>query len=278
MNDITAIILTKNEEINIKDCILSIKPYVKRIVIIDSNSTDQTVTICQKLGADVFINEYHYYSKQFNWGILNTNIETEWILRIDADERFTHELWIEIQKKIEFKDPKLTGISIEAWLYFLGKKIKFGISNKRKIMLFKSKHGYIEDIKRDAHTILTSGKVYYCTNKFIHKDFKSIASYIDRYNKYSTFEVEDYLNHNSYGNSFLSIDKLISKKRRRKYNIYYKSPMFLRAWLWFIYNYYFKLGFLDGERSKIFHFLECYWYRYLVDIKLLERIKNEDIK
>src|SRR5690554_5493250 len=98
MLDITAIILTKNEEINVEKCIKSITNYVKRVVVIDSGSTDDTVTIAKNNGAQVYTNKYEYYAQQFNWGIQNTNITTEWILRIDADERFTLDLWQEISK------------------------------------------------------------------------------------------------------------------------------------------------------------------------------------
>lgn len=55
-----------------------------------------------------------------------------------------------------------------------------------------------------------------------------------------------------------------------KFGLYYKMPKFIRAWMWFVYNYYFRLGFLDGKEGYIYHFLECYWYRYLVDAKIYE--------
>src|SRR5690554_5478128 len=98
--DITAIILTKNEEKNISDCILSIIDRVKRIVIVDSYSEDRTIEIAKAYDVDIYQNKYNYYAQQFNWGINNATVNTEWILRIDADERFTNEVWNEIEKKI----------------------------------------------------------------------------------------------------------------------------------------------------------------------------------
>ena len=92
MADVTAIILTKNEEKNIRACLESISGFVKRTVVVDSGSEDNTVETAKALGADVYENPFCYYAQQFNWGLNNTGIQTEWALRLDADERFTPEL------------------------------------------------------------------------------------------------------------------------------------------------------------------------------------------
>ena len=89
MIDLTAIILTKNEELNIADCINSIKDLAKRIIVIDSFSADRTVEIAEGLGAEVRKHEFINYSKQFLYGLNETDIRTAWVLRIDADERLT---------------------------------------------------------------------------------------------------------------------------------------------------------------------------------------------
>ena len=89
MLDCTAIILTFNEESNIEQCILSILDFCSRIVLVDSFSTDSTVEIARRMGCDVYFHKFDNYSKQFNYGLKNTGIDTEWVLRIDADERLT---------------------------------------------------------------------------------------------------------------------------------------------------------------------------------------------
>jgi len=77
-------------------------------------------------------------------------------------------------------------------------------------------------------------------------------------------------------------DPQIQKQRRRKFGVYYKTPKFIRAWLWYVYNFYFKFGFLDGVEGYIFHYFECYWYRYLVDAKIYEYetkgVKMDELK
>jgi len=278
MADVTAIILTKNESKNIVACIESIKDFAKRIVVVDSGSTDDTVELAKGLGADVYYHPFEYYAKQFNWAIDNTSITTKWILRLDADERFTPELCKEASYHMEkHTDDDVNGLTLEAWLYFMGKKIKHGIRKKRKLMIFKTGTGRIEDRRRDAHTILFQGRSILLKERFIHYDFKDLHDYINKYNYYATKEMEDYIEYISIKKSQdINTDKSIQKQRKKKFGIYYKAPRFLRAKLWFIYNYYFRLGFLDGREGYLYHYFECYWYRLLVDAKIHEYEKQNE--
>lgn len=274
MVDATAIILTKNEEKNIVDCLQSMNGFAKRCVVIDCGSTDDTVKLARENGADVYFHEFEYYAKQFNWGIDNCDIDTEWIIRLDADERFPPELCCEIEDLIERnRDTQMNGITIEADLFFLGRCMKHGPRNKRKMMMFKKEFGKIEDRRRDAHSILSKGFSISTKNKFLHYDFKDLDSYIKRYNWYATREMQDYIDFKQGISTEIETDKTIQKQRKKKFGLYYKAPKYLRAWMWFIYNYIFRLGFVDGKEGLIFCFLECYWYRLLVDAKIFEHEK-----
>ena len=164
----------------------------------------------------------------------------------------------------------MNGITIEADFFFLGKCMKYGPRNKRKMMMFKKKFGKIEDRRRDAHSVLSEGFSISTKNKFLHYDFKNLDSYIKRYNLYATREMHDYIDFKQGISIEIQTDKTIQKQRKKKFGLYYKSPKYLRAWMWFIYNYVFRLGFLDGTEGLIYCFLECYWYRLLVDAKIFE--------
>lgn len=273
MMDLTAIILTKNESKNILDCINSIKDFAKRVVVVDSGSTDDTLELAQSFGADVYIHPFENYSRQFNWGLDNTDIKTKWVLRLDADERFTPELCKELELKMKIHDNDgVNGFTMEAWLYFMGKCLKHGGTKKRKLMVFKYGIGRIEDRKMDEHTILSEGSSLSLKERFLHYDFKDLNCFISKYNWYATREMQDYFDYiNNKIKNTLS-DKKIQNTRKKKFNIYYKAPSFLRAKLMFILNYYLKLGFLDGKEGYIYHFLHTYWYRYLVDAKIYEQM------
>ncbi len=277
MEDVTFIILTKNEEMNLPDCLASIKEFAKRIVVVDSESTDQTCEIAKKMGADVYIHKFENYARQFNWGIDNAGVSTRWTFRLDADERLTPALCAELSRIMaEHTDDNINGITMEAWLYFMGKKIKHGAHNKRKLMVFKTGIGRIEDRKMDEHTILSEGKSISCRERFIHYDFKDMTHWINKMNWYATREMQDYFEFISSGNQTdisRENDKGISSLRRKKFGVYYRFPMFFRNCLLFAYYYVFKLGFLDGKEGFVFHWMYHWWYRALVDAKILEQMK-----
>ena len=94
MTDLTVVILTKNEEKNLRKCVESFRGVAKRFVIVDSFSTDGTEALCKELntelqkigsGLDFYQNKWVSYADQLNWGLQNTGIDTEWSMRMDAD-------------------------------------------------------------------------------------------------------------------------------------------------------------------------------------------------
>lgn len=273
MADLTTIILTYNEEKNIANAINSVKEISKRIVVVDSYSNDKTVEIAKSLGVEIYQNKWINYSKQFQFALTHTNINTQWIFRLDADEIIS----IEASKEIntickENKDTDINGIVVRFEVNFLGKSLKHGgIYPFKKLLVFKKDKGYIEDRSMDEHIILTEGKSVELKNDSFHRDYKDLSSWIDKHNKYSSREVEDYFNSNNKGSN--QLNKSAKIKRFVKMNIYYKLPLGTRAHLYFLYRYYFKLGFLDGKEGKIFAFMQAYWYRFLVDAKIYERDK-----
>ena len=273
--DVTIVILTKNEEINIVDCLNSVKGFASRVVVVDSGSEDNTVAIAKEMGADVYTHDFENYARQFNWALDNADITTKWTFRLDADERLTPALCKELEDLAnEHANDDINGIVMESWLYFLGKKIRFGCHNKRKLMMFKTGIGRIEDRKMDEHTILSEGKSVNAKNRFIHYDFKNMTHWINKMNWYATREMQDYFDFKNGANCEIEgNDKVTAKIRKKKFGLYYKFPMFFRCWLLFIYNYIFRLGFLDGKAGFIYNYMYHRWYRTLVDTKIYEQKK-----
>lgn len=275
MIDATAIIMTKNEEKNIVECLKSMDGFAKRCVVIDCGSTDKTVELAKQNGADVYFHEFEYYAKQFNWGIDHCDVDTEWIIRLDADERFPEELCAELEAIIrDNSDKPMNGIMIEADLFFMGRWLKHGGRNKCKMMLFKRACGRIEDRRRDAHSVISEGYTVEAKHRFLHYDFKDLDTFIRRYNWYATREMQDYIDYTRGEQQASVAGKEIQKQRQKKFGIYYKFPKFIRCWMLFIYIYIFRLGFLDGKAGLMFAFFDTYWYRFLVDAKIYEYEKN----
>ena len=282
MADLTAIILTYNEEKNIRNCITSVRPIAKRIIVGDSGSTDNTVEYAKELGAEVMVNvmKPFLYAKQFLYAMDNADIKTQWVFRIDADEELTEESAKEIDELCNANaNTDINGLVVRFGVCFMGRELKHGgIYPFKKLLVFKYGKGNIEDRQMDEHIVLFEGRSIEVKHDSLHHDYKDLSAWIDKHNNYSSREAMDYYlagDHNGEENAGYSMTVRI--KRFIKYHIYYKLPMGSRAHLYYWYRYYLKLGFLDGREGKIFAFLQAYWYRFLVDAKLYEQqIKEKE--
>lgn len=262
--------MTKNESANIRRCIESLNGLVERIVVVDSFSTDDTVSIAQSLGADVYTRSFVHYADQFNWALDYTNIQTPWVYRIDADEQVTPELKAEILASCSAHlDDDVHGFLMKHKLFFLGKYLKHGgVYPFIKMTVFKPKYARFENRAMGEHVVLQCGRSIELKHDCIHHDCKSLTAFIDKHNAYATREVQDY-----YAKNQVQQASLYDKAERTKHlrdDLYYKLPKFLRARLYFWYRYYFQLGFLDGYPGKIYAFIQAYAYRMMVDAKIYE--------
>ncbi len=286
MVDLTVVILTKNEEKNLRKCIKSFRGIAKRFVIVDSGSTDGTKELCETLdnelrknGAslDFYFNTWISYANQLNWALDNTNITTEWTMRMDADEELLEELANEIDEKLMDIKAPINGIVVRRRLIFMGRWIKHGGRYPELLLrIFRTGKASCEMKLMDEHIVLSEGEVVTFKNDLADNNQKDLDWWTSKHNWYSNREVLDYQMSLS-GESFAEAGGSSGQakiKRIVKNKGYYRLPIFLRAHLYFIYRYWIKLGFLDGPEGRIFHFLQAYWYRFLVDAKLYQCNKN----
>lgn len=285
MVDLTVVILTKNEEKNLRKCIESFNGVVKRFVIVDSFSTDGTEALCKKLDVelrakgsrlDFYPNKWIDYATQLNWGLTQTKITTEWAMRFDSDEELTPELAKEIEEKLPQLKPPVNGVVLRRRVYFMGRWIKHGGRYPELLLrIFRTGKSLCEQKIMDEHMILSEGTTVNFKYDLIDNNQKDLEWWIAKHNWYSNREVLDHqMTLASQMDESLEQNGTSSgqakMKRVVKNSGYYKLPKFWRARIYFIYRYYLKLGFLDGPEGKIFHFLQAYWYRFLVDAKLYE--------
>jgi len=270
--NITCIVLTKNEELNIRNCLESIKDLAERIVVVDSGSSDKTLEIAREYGCDIYHHEFKSYAHQQNWAIDNTNISTAWVYRIDADEVVTSRLKDEIllQTKTHLNDD-VNGFIMSLKIFFLGKLLKHaGNYPFLKLVIWKNGKCRFSERYMGEHAILTDGKSIVLKNYCEHHDCKSIDSWISKHNWYATREVIDFYERNGLNETKTNLYKNAKQTQKVRDGFYYKMPSFFRAHLYYIYRYYIKLGFLDGKAGKAYCWLQAYWYRFLVDTKLME--------
>jgi glycosyltransferase involved in cell wall biosynthesis len=262
---ITVIILTYNEEMHIERCISSAKHLTDSIYVIDSYSSDDTVTIARQANAKCYLKKFESHSKQFNWGLEQID-PCDWVIRLDADEYFEPELISSILKGAQQNDKSISGFVFNRRIKFLGKDIFYGgIFPIEVVRMFRYGLGVVEPRLMDEH-IVVQGKTNSLSGELIDDNLNSLSWWIDKHNRYSSLEaLEMYFSNNK-----LLIDKDLSgatRKRRLMKAFYQRVPLPFRASLLFVYRYFIRLGFLDGFNGFIFHFFQGHWYRLLVDSK-----------
>lgn len=274
--DITAVIVTYNEEIHLERCIESLKGLVRDIVVVDSYSSDKTQTIASNYNVRFFQNPWVNYSIQFQWALDNTEIKTEWVFRIDADEYIEDDLKYEIRNILPDLTSNITGIYVRRKYVFLGKWIQHGAMYPINVLrLWRKDSGRIEQRWMDEHIILDDGESIQLTGNVVDDNLNTISWWIEKHNGYATREMIDLLNLKY---KFISSDYSMENqksgqakfKRWLKSSFYAKLPYFVRPVLYFLYRYIFRLGILDGTKGFVFHFMQGCWYRCLVDLKMLE--------
>jgi glycosyltransferase involved in cell wall biosynthesis len=286
---ITAIILTLDEEVHLARCIENIQDSVDEIVVVDAYSGDATVEIAKKYQCTVLQNTWVNHGHQFNWALSQLGADTDWVLRVDADEYMDFELIQALQNLKKKNVSTLSGIYFKRVIQFQGHLIRFGGMGSVFVMrLFKYGSGISEVRWMDEH-ILVDGNTTQMSGKLIDHNLKSLSFWVAKHNRYADKEAFEEL-----ALRYARIDSKLSlilpnkfalavgSKRKRwiKNNLYRRIPSGVRAFMYFVYRYFFLFGFLDGSKGFAFHFLQGFWYRYLVDLKLWEAerfIKSKNV-
>jgi glycosyltransferase involved in cell wall biosynthesis len=272
---LVAVILTYNEEKHLARCIDSLVGLVDDTFVVDCFSTDATVQIARAHNVQLLQREWINHSTQFNWALTKIPSDTDWVLRIDADEIVSSELWNEIKSSLASVDQDIDGIYLNRRMSFQGSLIRYGgVFPVRVLRLFRFGKGECENRWMDEH-IKVLGATLNFNGEIIDDSLNTLTWWIDKHNNYSSREVIDLLNYEYKFMPSDSVAKLLGGgqvgfKRWIKENIYSNLPLGARAFAYFFYRYVIRFGFLDGQAGASFHFLQGFWYRYLVDLKLLE--------
>jgi glycosyltransferase involved in cell wall biosynthesis len=273
MLDLSVIILTYNEEIHIRRCIENIRSIAKDVFIVDSFSTDRTVDIAESLGAKVYQNKWeNNYAKQFNWALENLPIQTQWVLRLDADEYLTPELITELRYKLPELSGKISGIIFKRRHIFLEKWMKRGTYPVKLLRLFQYQKAICEQRWMDEHIQLIEGITVEFEHDFVDHNLNNLSWWAMKHIGYAIREAVDLLDIELNLSGVVKeneLDGQAAQKRNKKLS-YARKPLFFRSFAYFVYRYIFKLGFTEGKEGFLWHFLQGWWYRTLVDAKIFE--------
>jgi len=269
---ITALILTYNEELHLKRCLKSVQALTSNIVVVDSYSSDKTCEIAREAGATLLQNAWeNNHSTQVNWALGQLPKDTQWVMRIDADEILTPELIAQIQTILPTLGNEVNGITCYRKMVFQDKLIRFGgVGANVVLRLFRYGHGQSESRWMDEH-ISVRGPLVHLNGAIIDHNLQSLAWWKEKHRNYAKREAIDLLNLELQfnptisGQNHLAMQTQISFKRRIKESVYAKLPCGARAMAYFFLRYFILAGFLDGRVGAQFHYLQAYWYRNLAD-------------
>ena len=273
---IAIILLTHNEEENITHALESVASWAHEIFVVDSFSTDGTLEIAEKFGCKVVSRPFVNQAEQFNWALDHLPVESDWILRLDADEYVVPDLQREIGEAIRVAPLEVTGFYMKRRMVFMGRWIKHGGYYPVWLLrLFRRGCARSETTEMDEHLVLLRGRSLRLENDFVDHNRKGLSAWTLKHESYAARQARviagrlgasdpDGVQARLSGNS-------VERKRWVKHNIYGRSPLFLRALLYFVYRYFFRLGVLDGKAGLIFHFLHAGWYLFYVDAKICEQ-------
>lgn len=270
-SNISLIVLTFNEELNLEKCLKSVDGLASEIVIVDSGSTDKTREIAERYGAKFVVHEFKNQADQFNWALDNIEIKGDWVMRLDADEELLPELKKEIEEKIDGLVTDVNGIILRRRTYFMGRWMKHGgIYPTELLRIFRKGKAASENREMDEHLILKEGKSVTSENDFVDNNLSPLSSWIAKHRNYAKREARVYLKESQSESEGVVLNSQAGGKRHLKNKVYYSLPPFFRAFTYFVYRYFIKLGFLDGFKGLIYCFLHAFWYRCLVDINILK--------
>ena len=274
---VSVIVLTYNEGRNLPACLESVVGWAREVVVVDSGSKDSTRAIASKYGARLLEHHFETHSAQWQWALENVPLSTSWILALDADQRVSPELAAEIAETIE--DPAVGTCEIVAYFIkrrqiFRGKWIRHGgYYPKYLLKLFRRGHAVVDVYDLVDHHFRPQGKTAKLRCDLIedNRNEADIFAWIDKHNRYALLQATE---ENGKPRDATRVaarfwgtpDERVAWLKTRWASL----PLFLRPLLYFTYRYFFRLGLLDGREGFIFHFLQGFWYRLLVDIHLAD--------
>jgi glycosyltransferase involved in cell wall biosynthesis len=269
---VSVIVLTYNSERTIAATLASATVISDDVHVVDSLSTDRTVHIAAQFRANIVQHPFESYSKQRNWAMRTLTLHHPWELHLDSDERLSDALAGEIAALVEEDCGVLAdGYLIPRLVHFMGRPIRHGgMFPLWHLRLFRRGKGHCEEREYDQHFIV-NGRIGRLRSPMIDDIRMPLTEWTARHNRWSDAEVRELMR--------AAPARLIAprffgspiERQRRWRSMYDRMPRLVRAFALFAYRYVLRGGFLDGREGAIFFVLQTFWFRFLVDAKLIEQ-------
>lgn len=267
---VAVIVLTHNEEDNLRQCLQSVHDWAREVWVVDSHSTDSTEDIARRYGSQFVQHRFEDYARQRNWALDNLPITAEWILFLDADEWLPAALKTELSSVIS-NAPDENGFFLNRRMIWMGRWIRWGYYPNWILRVFRRGKGRCGDRPVNEH-IVVDGSTGRLNHDFIHEDHKGLAAWLDKHIRYARMEAEQLLKSPSEEGSVQArvLGSLTERRAWLRKNVYNRMPALVRPWFYFGYRYILRGGFLDGREGFMYHFLQALWYYILIDVNCAE--------
>ncbi|MBK8196454.1 MAG: glycosyltransferase family 2 protein [Lewinellaceae bacterium] len=261
---LTVIILTFNEELHLARCIGSIAPVAERVIVVDSFSTDRTLEIARGLGAEIAQHPFVNQAQQFQWALDHIPVNSEWVMRIDADEYILPELAQELTQALPGIDASVTGLGIKRRVFY-GQMDQAGYYPMVLLRIWRNGAAYVEQKWMDEHICLKHGNMQILKHDMVDHNLNNLDWWTAKHNAYATREAVERLNLQHQFNTGRQDASLKQHKAA-----YLRLPLFIRPFLFFSIAIFLRLGFLEGKPGLIWHLLQGFWFQFLVDAKIFQ--------
>jgi hypothetical protein len=283
LTPLTVLLTTRNEEANIERTLAPLAGFADQVFVLDSESEDRTVEIAGRY-AEVHTLPYDHsriIPWIFQWGLDNLPIRNEWVLILEADQALTPALRTEITALLRRPAIAEHGFYIRRRQIFRGKPIRFGgYGSKRMLKLFRRGHGELDPDEQDTRVYVRGsvGELRAPLEEWNRKE-DGILFYLQKHLRYADAFAREELQRRREGFRFKTTPRLFGTPDERTLWLkrgYYALPLFVRPALYFLYRYFALLGILDGANGFLFHFLQAFWFRLVVDVRLAELMRRDD--
>lgn len=286
MPDFSFIILTYNEEIHLPRLLDSIQLLNAEVFIIDSFSTDKTLEIARAHNCTILQNKFINHPLQWDFALKQCNVQTSWIIGLDADQYLSKSLFEYLYKfKNDNIAPDINAIYFNRHNYFQGSRLKYGgYRNFYLLKMFRTGLGYSDLNEKMDHRFVVPGKSIRLRNAvLIENNLKenNIDFWIQKHLKYSELVAQQEIDARRENNITTEKPNLfgsINQQKKWFKQVWMNLPLFVRPFLYFIYRYFFRFGFLENKTGRTFHYLQAFWFRYIVDYKIYKAHKKEHYK
>lgn len=265
--NVSVVILTFNEECNIRRCLSSLSGF-DDVHIIDSGSSDRTLEFANSFNVTIHHNQFSSFGEQRNFAHENCQLKHEWVMHLDADEEMTSELEREIKSTLQ-QNIKYDCFNISSKLIFFGKFLKYASEFPTFQVRLLRKHMRFRDVGHGQKEICDICKIGRLTNSYLHYNFShGIQDWLSRHVNYARKEADLIWDHRK---NFQDKLKKINKIDRATFKLIYSFiPLYIRPFLKFFYLAICKGGLLDGKFGLYFCVLQ-FSYEVMILVFYIEK-------